>query len=617
MVIITHPRTLMRNAEARNMQPESKSGPDSERKPRLIEGMVEETPESKTETAGDRFAADADAFNSLQERAVNKALELAKLEEGPLAANQDAKGALQKEMDSIQASVDAVADKYGEGTEDFVADALAKRDLEAQLAQKTARIKELNGIKESMNFPGGERGLSFEINYVTDQLGEILGKIDALKKGYDAKEAAAKKDLASISDSEIDAFVDGAIKENPFAGLKDEEIDGALSTLDEPILLTPEMQKKPKQSAEYTDAIHAVNSIDDLKVVINHMGAIEGTGGRTYSAEELMTKIDHAARFPVLLGEITRTNGLREKVGELIKAQRENEEAKRAFESEQRREKIEKMIEETLAEGGGGPTEIGDMPLAAGLEQRKEPTMSDADFDKALKALPDTSAAGKSRGAHDAKIDALAEKWFAEGEAMSEAHARGETPDEWTEVQDDWIVAAEAAPSKEEVADVVEKNELSPERRALVEKDIAVLKARIKELEEGVYTYEQGASESVQIRKDLAPGIKDVEAKLREQFGIDADTLMEKKALSPVESFKFGLKGLFNRDFKKTMKMYEDMTREWSEAKQELAENEMLLRDPQGYAERSARRLMRTLLVRANQAARAKPQSGSPFNMRF
>ena len=578
----------MRSNEARKMSPES--GSDPERKPRLIDKMVEESPEAKAESAGDRFAADAGEFMRLQDRAVEKALELSKLEDNPLGAKEQAKAALEKEMSSIQRSIDAVADKYGAGTEDFVADAMTMKDLDAQMAQKKARIKELNGIKETMNFPGGERGLSFELDYLTDQVVDLSSKMGEIKGGYNAKEKIGKKELASLTGAEIDSFVNGAIKENPFADLKDEEIDAALESLDQPILLTKEMQKKPEQNAEYTDAIEGAKSVDDLKIVINHMGAIAGTGGKKYESGDLMAKIDHAMVFPSLLGEITRTNGLREKVRELIKHDRENAEAKKAFEDARVREKLGPMIDEELAEG------------APAAENGKKPLEAEG-------------------------FDAKDEKWFAQGKEISAQHQRGE---EWTmgklpaETKDDawqWademVEGSKDAPSKEEAQDLVEKNELPPEQKAAVMKDIAALKDRIKELEEGTFVYE-GEHENMQVLKDSSPGIKDLEAKLREQYGLDADTLLEKKALSSVESFKIGLKGIFNRDFKRTLKAYEKKTREWSDSKQELADSEMLLSDPKAYAEKSARRLMRTMIVRANQNARNTTRPpGSPLGIRF
>ncbi|HSD12670.1 MAG TPA: hypothetical protein VLC10_03865 [Patescibacteria group bacterium] len=508
----------MRSAEARNMQPDSSSGPESERKPRLIEGMVEETPESKSENAGDRFAADADAFNSLQERATNKALEMAKLEEGPLAANQDAKNALQKEMDSIQASIDKVADKYGDKTEDFVADAIAKRDLDARIADKRKQLEALSKT-ESLNIRGGERMKQIQKETLMAQLADLHSAQADLLGNYDAAEASAKADFAAITPEDISLLVD---------------------QFDQPIEVGKKDIVDSKESEKNAEAIKDVKSFDDLEIVLDHVKLLGGSDNKGYTADELKTQIDHARKFPVLLGTITRTAGLRDKVAELIRAERANEEL--------------------------------------------------------------------------AKEHALEQKFFETGEKMSEAHAKGEEYEEWIEVTDDMIM--EEAPSKEEVQAVVEKNELSPERRKVVEAEIQKLKNEIFDLERGMeYVDRDDSGKIVDVK--YRPGLQELEGKLKEQYGLSADDLMEKKALSRWEGLKIGLKGLFSPDFKKTVKMYEERAAEWSDAKQRLAESEMELRDPQGYAEAMQRRLMKTLMLRAKQAASAPRASGSPFNMRF
>jgi len=569
--------------------------------------MVNETPETKAETPGEMFAGDAGDFNRLQDRTVDKALELSKLEDNPLAS-PEAKAKLQKEMADLQLMIDAVVESYP-NVEDFVADAMSMRDLETQLVQKQARVKELNLLKETMNFPGGERALSFELDYVTDQVVDLNRKMDSLKKGYDAKEKVAKQDLAGLTGPEIDAFVDGALKENHFAGLKDEEIDAALSGLEQPILLTPDMMKKPEQSAEYTDSIAAAKSVDDLKIVVDHMGTVEGTGGKKYSSQELMQKIDNAMIAPILLGEITRTNGLRDKVRELIKMHRENAEARDKY----MQERIGGMIDEELAKAGPQP-EMGAQPLnAAEFEQPKAES-------RGVSITPESHARAveSMKKAKEAATDKMEQDFFNKGEEMNEVHVRGEEYQETIDVQDEWILDEQDAPSKAEVKDVVEKNELSPERKAMVEGEIRKLENQIYDLEAGAEYVERDEKGKI-TGVDHRPGMKELETKLREKYGLDADTMMEKKALSPLEGLKLGLKGLFSRDFKRTMQMYEQRMNEWSDAKQRLEEAKMELRDPRGYAEAMSRRYMKTMLLRAKQSARSSgPRAGSsPLGMRF
>lgn len=87
--------------------------------------------------------------------------------------------------------------------------------------------------------------------------------------------------------------------------------------------------------------------------------------------------------------------------------------------------------------------------------------------------------------------------------------------------------------------------------------------------------------------------------------------------MSPLARMKLGVKSLFNRNFKKTMQMYEERTREWSDAKDRLVSAELELRDPQGYADVMQRRFMRTMLLRAKQGMSSSGPKGSPLGMRF
>lgn len=347
------------------------------------------------------------------------------------------------------------------------------------------------------------------------QLADLHSAHADLLGNYDAAEAGAKADFAAITPEDISLLVD---------------------QFDQPIEVGKKDNVDSKESEKNAEAIKDVKSFDDLEIVLDHVKLMGGSDNQGYTAEELKSKIDNARKFLVLLGTITRTAGLRDKVAELIRAERTNEELK------------------------------------------------------------------------------LEEKFFEKGEKMSEAHARGEEYEDVIEITDDML--EEVAPSKQEVQAVVEKNELSPERRKVVEAGIQKLKNEIFDLERGIeYVDRDDAGKIVDVK--FKPGLQELEGKLKEQYGLSADDLMEKKTLSRWEGLKIGLKGLFSPDFKRTVKMYEDRANEWSDAKQRLAESEMELRDPQGYADAMQRRLMKTLLLRAKQAASAPRASGSPFNMRF
>lgn len=66
--------------------------------------------------------------------------------------------------------------------------------------------------------------------------------------------------------------------------------------------------------------IKDVQSLEELYKVLKYKGGLDGSY-RHYSAEELIQKIENyrESRFEIILGEITRANGLRDKVEELLK----------------------------------------------------------------------------------------------------------------------------------------------------------------------------------------------------------------------------------------------------------------------------------------------------------
>ena len=96
---------------------------------------------------------------------------------------------------------------------------------------------------------------------------------------------------------------------------------------------------------------------------------------------------------------------------------------------------------------------------------------------------------------------------------VERAHARGEEYEEVMEVSDDMILENEPLKA-EEVKDLVEKNELSPERQAELKKEIKALKDEIGRLEFGRAVYDfndnlsvfvQGSQTRSSVEQRLAP----------------------------------------------------------------------------------------------------------------
>lgn len=64
--------------------------------------------------------------------------------------------------------------------------------------------------------------------------------------------------------------------------------------------------------------VHSVESIDELKDLIDEIAPVKGSTGRVYSSDELINFIDGVCSGEFTFNKITKTSGLREKVAELV-----------------------------------------------------------------------------------------------------------------------------------------------------------------------------------------------------------------------------------------------------------------------------------------------------------
>lgn len=609
----------MRSAEARKM-PEGSENPESERRPKLIESAGQEQMESKAETAGATFAADADEFVRLQDRAVNKALELSKLEDNPLGAGQEqAKASLQKEMDSIQRSIDSVVDKYGDGAEDFVSDAMTRHDLETQIAAKKQKLAELNKMTDFTNYPGGRRGADAEMDWLADKVVELSKKSGDLERARDTQAKLGKAEFAKVSNDDIEALVQRI--DNPFAGLKDEEIDAALSTMEagamerthvdksgkelsevevslreiqemhkqdmaekaqmsketaEALEMAKEASAEALREKELESAISSANSVEDLKAALEKAGTVTRSDGKAYDNAELSKMIDFAAEAPVVLGMVTRKHGLRDKLRSLV----------------------------------------------SGMWKREEPVLLTPDMMK------------KKPGFTEAE-----EAFFAKGEQMSKDNAEG-----WQEVEDHEIIdvkfpdltdeevdaafakAESGALERRAVESALEKNELAPEQKEALQHDLVRLSNELFSLQKGI---ELRIEDPISGKEhwEYRPGIEELEKQLAE-YGVDVNALdkaknddemaaIMKKESSFGSTLKRGLKYLLSPGYRKTMDLYERRVAEIADVEDQIGQTKLMMENPQKAAEESQRRYMRTMLLRAKRAASQPRTGGSPLNMRF
>lgn len=660
----------MRSAEARNM-PDPSKGPESERRPKLIDGAGQEKMETK-ENAGASFAADADEFVRLQDRAVAKALELSKLEENPLGAGQEqAKAALQKEMDSIQRSIDAVVDKYGDGAEDFVADAMSRRDLELQIAAKKAKLAELNKMTDFTNYPGGQRGADAEMDWLADRVIDLSKKSGDLERARDAQAKMARAEVAKISNDEIDSLVSRI--DNPFADLKDEEIDAALSIMEagamerthvdksgkelsEVEMSLRELQEMHKQDMaeqakmsketaealemakeasaealrekELESAIASATSLEELKAAVDKAGDVTRSDGKKYDKVDLGKMIDFAAEAPIVLGMVTRKHGLRDKLRSLVSGMWKQ------------REGAAKIMEPV------GSFDDGSKPLdAAQFEAKKEPQMSGEELDAALRALP--RADGKQEPillTPDMKkkkpsFSEAEEAFFSKGEQISKDNADG-----WMEVEDHEIIdvkfpnltdeeidsafakAESGALERRAVESSLEKNELAPEQKEALQHDLQRLSNELFSLQKGIELRVEDPISGKE-RWEYRPGLEELEKQLAE-YGVDVNALdkakndeefaaIMKKETSMTSTLKRGLKYLLSPGYRKTMDLYERRVKEIADVEDQIAGTKLMLENPQKAAEDSQRRYMRTMLLRAKRKAAPQRSPGSPFSLRF
>lgn len=126
----------------------------------------------------------------------------------------------------------------------------------------------------------------------------------------------------------------------------------------------------------------------------------------------------------------------------------------------------------------------------------------------------------------------------------------------------------------QEVRRLMDNNELSPERKTELMGDLSILEQEIAEDKEEV---------------------KKLEASLEKALGMPIDAAREKMMFSRWESFKFGLRSLFNRDLRRAIDEYDTKNDALNNKELEAGRIRLAITDPRQAAELSGLRAMRAL----------------------
>lgn len=186
--------------------------------------------------------------------------------------------------------------------------------------------------------------------------------------------------------------------------------------------------------------------------------------------------------------------------------------------------------------------------------------------------------------------------FFADGEKISSAHTQ------------DKAFAESTPPTHLEMKQVVEKNELSPERRASLEASLQALETQGNMIEHEARLVTIEDKKGKPIDTHFALGLDQLETKLRENYGIDPSAIREGKPLSRWETMRMSFKTLFDSDFRATMQEYEERVAEWMKNREEIHEIRAELADPRGFAERMSKRLLRAFFTRTGASATTSKQ---------
>jgi len=172
---------------------------------------------------------------------------------------------------------------------------------------------------------------------------------------------------------------------------------------------------------------------------------------------------------------------------------------------------------------------------------------------------------------------------------------------------------SEKPPTAAEVKDALKNNELTPERKAILEKELQRDEKRLQGIENGAELINETTG-----RIEHKPGLKELESKFKQKFGLDLDEVAINKAVSHWNSFKIGLRSIFNRDFRQTIRQYEERTSEYNSLREDIDLTKLQIKDPKKYSDMMNLRLLKLGLLNAKRRANAnRPANMGIGTMKF
>jgi hypothetical protein len=172
---------------------------------------------------------------------------------------------------------------------------------------------------------------------------------------------------------------------------------------------------------------------------------------------------------------------------------------------------------------------------------------------------------------------------------------------------------AEKPPTAAEVKDALKNNELTPERKAVLEKELRRMENQLFEIENGAELIDRETGKT-----ENRLGLKELESKFKSKFGLDLAEMSEKKAVSRWASLKMGVRSLFSRDYRQTVRQYEERTKEYNDMREDIDLTKLQIKDPKKYSDLMNLRLLKLGLVNAKRRASAnRPANMGIGTMKF
>jgi hypothetical protein len=453
------------------------------------------------------------------------------------------------------------------------------RDLSSQVKAKQEKLKQLEGMEDHMAYPGGRRGAELEMGFLRSRIDELKKEIDGIK------ERRAKG--PETDELDIDIVVE---EEEPLAELGKDEIEAALGSIKAGEITRTYVDKDGAELSETDAAMRMLQELEKDRVR-------DEERARKETFKDITPDEMAAVLGKIEAGDIRRTyvakDGRELSDLEISLAELQAIERERVLEEKLAAQEKARMAEET------------DAAMRMAVETSAEA------LDK--KAAAPAKAPEKTPSGFTKEEEAF----FKEGDEISEVHAEG------GEVVTEEDIIPEPAPR--EIADALEKNELSPERREALEGDLRRLEKELYDLQKGAILRIENPVTGER-RTETITGLEELEKDLM-RYGVDVAAIENAKDDKELEAIfkkqnsfgaklRRGVKYLLSPGYRRTIDEYRRRIMQVADIETQIAETKLMIADPKKAAELADRRMMRAAAARARM--RRQPTTpGSPFSMRF